>query len=81
MKGHLKEFFDERADFLEVGVYPSLTQEGWDVCLRIDGTYAGLSSPLGATSGGTVWKTELLDALIADGIDPKQLRHWNGIPK
>lgn len=33
------EFIEERRDFLYVEVAPSARGEGWDVVLRLDGTY------------------------------------------
>jgi hypothetical protein len=45
------EFLEERRDFVHAYATPSVSGEGWDVVLRIDGTYATEEDALEAAEG------------------------------
>ena len=77
----LREMFEERADFLYVEVVPRPGfrvggGDGYDVVVRIDGTYASLGSAEDAAEGIRSW---LLGALREDipGVD-RDLVWWHG---
>jgi hypothetical protein len=66
-------FMTERADFLFVYHTPSPRGNGWDIVLRIDGTYFDEHQAIEAAEGMRRW-IDALDDVPNDGRD------WSGGP-
>jgi len=62
-------FLTERADFLYVYHVPSAMRDGWDVVLRVDGTYSDEADAIEAAEGMRQWIESLVDV-------PKDGRTW-----
>ena len=62
-------FLTERQDFLYVYVTESSGGPGWDVVVRVDGTYTDRATAEGAADGIREWMTSLTDV-------GKTRRHW-----
>ena len=62
-------FLTERQDFLYVYVAESAGGSGWDVVLRVDGTYTDRATAEGAADGIREWMAGLTDVGMAR-------RHW-----
>jgi hypothetical protein len=60
------EYLSERRDFLHVGVAPSASGEGWDVVLRLDGTYSDRATAEAAVDD-TRWRLEHLGDVSTEG--------------
>lgn len=69
-------FLEERADFLRVDVRPSVEAEGWNIVLRLDGSYA--IPELSDVCLDNV-REELARMLLAE-IPGIELIWWNGAP-
>ena len=54
-------FLSERRDFLYVYATRSVSGEGWDVVLRVDGTYTDKADAEGAAVGIRDWLAGLVD--------------------
>lgn len=67
-------FLEERSDFLNVHVEPSISGEGWDVVLRVDGTYADRPGAEAAAEGMRDWINRLVD------VPWRPRPWWNGPP-
>lgn len=74
----LRGFLEERADYLRVDVRPAVEDDGWDVCLRLDGTYAIEEL---ATANANSIREQLQGTLLAEipGIEERMMR-WHGMP-
>jgi len=68
------EYLSERRDFLHVGVAPSVSGEGWDVVIRVDGTYSDRAGAEAAVED-TRWRLEHLRDVSNDGRT-----WWDGPP-
>jgi hypothetical protein len=66
-------FLTERADFLFVYHTPSPRGEGWDVVIRIDGTYSEEHRAIEAAEGIRGWIDSLVDV-------PNEGRSWSAGP-
>ena len=62
-------FLTERQDFLYVYVTESAGGPGWDVVLRVDGTYADRATAEHTAEGIREWMTSLTDV-------GRTHRHW-----
>ena len=67
-------FLSERRDFLHITAAPSLAGDGWDVLLRVDGTYAERGDAEAAAVELRDWIERLRD-VRADGRT-----WWHGPP-
>jgi hypothetical protein len=65
----------ERRDFLYVYVVPSAAGDGWDVVLRIDGTYADKADAEGVAS---MYRTALMDGTFAADVPTDGRDWWEG---
>jgi hypothetical protein len=54
-------FLSERRDFLHVYATRSVSGEGWDVVLRVDGTYSDRADAVGAAVAIREWMDGLAD--------------------
>jgi hypothetical protein len=68
------ELLNEREDFLHVFATPSVSGEGWDVVLRLDGTY---TSQLDAEEA-VIAARECIEGL--KDVDGADRSWWNGPP-
>lgn len=68
-------FLSERRDFLHVYATPSVRGEGFDVVLRIDGTYTGRAMAEDAALGIREWIDNLAD------VRRDRRDWWNGPPE
>ena len=66
-------FLEERADYLYVYVTKS-TGDGWDVVLRIDGSYSDRAGAEAAAEGMRTWIRSLVD------VSPRRRHWWAGPP-
>jgi hypothetical protein len=62
-------FLADRRDFLHVYATRSVSGKGWDVALRVDGTYTDRADAEGAAVGIRDWLGELVDL-------PRDRRDW-----
>jgi hypothetical protein len=67
-------FLQERRDFLHVYAAPSVSGSGWDVVVRIDGTYDSQANAEDAASG----IRQMMEALKDVPMDGRTW--WNGPP-
>ncbi len=67
-------FLSERQDFLHVYTAPSVSGSGYDVVLRIDGTYTSKRDADDAALGMREWMERLTD------VDKDDRIWWNGAP-
>lgn len=63
------EFLTERRDFLYVYATKSASGQGWDVVVRVDGTYSSKVGAEGAAEGIREWMANLSDV-------PREGRDW-----
>jgi hypothetical protein len=59
-------FLSERQDYLHVYAAPSVSGSGWDVVMRIDGTYSGRELAEAAAGGMREWIGRLRDVASDD---------------
>jgi hypothetical protein len=76
--GTLHGFLKEQADYLRVDVRPGVELDGWDVCLRLDGTYA---IEEWATANADSIREQLATIPLAEipRIEENMVR-WHGLP-
>ena len=67
-------FLSERRDFLYVSVVPSASGDGFDVVVRVDGTYSELAEAEDAALGIRRWIESLTD------VDATGRVWWAGPP-
>lgn len=70
-----REFLTERRDYFHVSVIPSYRGGGWDVVLRVDGTYYSEADAIGAAEGIRLWMEGLSDVPATGWV------WWDGPPE
>lgn len=68
----LRDYFEERMDMLEVRPVYNHERGGWDVMLRLDGTYfSGIENIQGMTDFAEYTRELLIELMQLDGIEVK----------